>query len=517
MNSNHPVFGPLRRFEYLGAGASETQAEATLKEIQGSGRYNPLVVKALVQAKPKALYQALDAYRSLLQGLGPKAKGFVAAMRDATSEKISGYTQDEIEFLSGPFEMAAAPKATTDWVRDSIRGWNVQMTGRARFVFAKINELELTNPGAPARAMVVVDKPSPQNSRLLIRGQAGTPGEVVPRGFLSILSPDGKSEPFSSGSGRLELAKAIASKYNPLTGRVIVNRVWLHHFGEGFVRTPDDIGVMSEQPTHPELVDYLASWFVDEKGGNWSLKALHRFVMNSRVYQASSHTRREYENIDPDNRLLWRANVRRLDFEAFRDSLLVISGRLDPKIGGQPVNITDEPYTYRRSVYGYIDRGNVPELMAHFDFSDPDMPNSKRTATIVPQQALFLMNSPMAVDVARRAIARSEFQRADNDLRRVFALYRIMFQRQPRPAEIQVAINFITREKMKQREVLGMADEMAKKNAEIAKARTEMRRRGNDARRAIQNEGEIVERKPLEPWETYAHALLFANESAYIN
>ncbi|MEQ1850116.1 MAG: DUF1553 domain-containing protein, partial [Chthoniobacteraceae bacterium] len=415
------------------------------------------------------------------------------------------------------FAMVAAPKATTDWVRDAIGGWNNQMTGRARFVFAKINELELTHPGAPARAMVMVDKSSPQNSRLLIRGQAGAPGEMVPRGFLSILGEDGKAEEFKNGSGRLELAKAIASKDNPLTGRVLVNRVWLQHFGEGFVRTPDDIGVMSEAPTHPELIDYLAGWFVDEKGGNWSLKSLHKFIMLSRVYQASSHTRPEYETVDPDNRLLWRANVRRLDFEAFRDSLLVMSGRLDPKIGGQPVNITEEPYTYRRSVYGYIDRGNVPELMSHFDFSDPDMPNSKRTATIVPQQALFLMNSPMAVDVARRVIARSEFQRADNDLRRVFALYRIMFQRQPRPNEIKVAINFITREKMQQKEVAATGEEIGKKNAEIQKRIDDMKKRGNDAKRAIQNEGEIVERKVLEPWETYAHALLFANESAYIN
>ena len=312
-------------------------------------------------------------------------------------------------------------------------------------------------------------------------------------------------------------SKAIANKDNPLTPRVLVNRVWLQHFGEGFVRTPDDLGVMSEKPTHPELLDYLAGWFVDEKGANWSVKKLHKFIMLSRVYQESSHTIPEYVVLDPDNRLLWRANVRRLDFEAFRDSLLAMAGRLDPKIGGQPVNITDEPYTYRRSIYGYIDRGNVPELMSHFDFSDPDMPNSKRTTTIVPQQALFLMNSPMAVDVARRVIARSEFQRADNDLRRVFALYRIMFQRQPAPMEIDMGIKFVQKEKFKQAEVDAMAPEIAKKNAEIQKRVDDLKKRDNDAKRAVQNEGDIIERKPLKPWEAYAHALLFANESSYVN
>ncbi|MEO6784784.1 MAG: PSD1 and planctomycete cytochrome C domain-containing protein [Chthoniobacteraceae bacterium] len=517
MNQNNPVFGPLRKFEDLGESDIASRAPALLKEIEKSGRYNPLVVEALVKADPHSMHEVLAAYEGLYKRFAAKSKGFVPAFKDATTDTVSGYTPDEIQFLSGPFAMAPAPKATSEWIRESIGTWNVQMTGRARFVFAKVNDLELTHPGAPTRAMVMVDKPNPQNSRLFIRGQAGTPGDTVPRGFLTILSPDGKRQQFTSGSGRLELARAIANKDNPLTPRVLVNRVWLEHFGEGFVRTPDDLGVMSEKPTHPELLDYLASWFVDEKGANWSVKKLHKFIMLSRVYQESSHTIPDYEVKEPDNRLLWRANVRRLDFESFRDSLLAMSGRLDPKIGGQPVNITEEPYSYRRSIYGYIDRGNVPELMQAFDFSDPDMPNSKRTTSIVPQQALFLMNSPMAVDVARRVIARSEFQRADNDLRRVFALYRIMFQRQPGPREIEIGINFVQKEKSNQAEVDAKAPEIAKKNVEIQKRVDDLKKRDNDAKRAVQNEGEIIERKPLKPWEAYAHALLFANEAIYVN
>ena len=514
INQGSRVYGPLVKLQ----GVSSSNYDSELKDLQKSGRYNPLVVEALVKAAPQSSEQVLAVYNSLLTRMAPKTAGMVKAFKNATGETITGYSKDEIELLSGPFPLIVASKANTDWVRDSITGWNNRMTGRAKFVFAKINELELTNPGAPVRAMVLLDKPNPQDSRLLLRGQKGTPGDVVPRRFLSILSPNGQGESFKNGSGRLELAKAIANKDNPLTPRVLVNRVWLHHFGEGFVRTPDDLGVMSEKPSHPELIDYLASWFVDENAGNWSVKRLHKFIMLSRVYQASSKTRPEYETIDPDNRLLWRANVRRLDFEAFRDSLLVMSGRLDPKMGGQPVNITDEPYIFRRSIYGYIDRGNVPELMQHFDFSDPDMPNSKRTATIVPQQSLFLMNSPMAIDVARRVVARSEFQRADNDLRRVFSLYRIMFQRQPKPDEIKIAINFVQREKQNLMDTQGKVNtaEFAKKNAEAQK-KVEASRNRNDAKKAIQNEGEIVERKPLTPWESYAHALLFANEAAYFN
>ena len=243
--------------------------------------------------------------------------------------------------------------------------------------------------------MVVEDKDRAVDSPVFIRGLSENRGDIVPRHFLEILS-GGKPSPFKHGSGRLELAQAIASKNNPLTARVIVNRVWMHHFGEGFIRTPDDLGTMSEKPTHPELIDYLSSYLMEQ---GWSLKKLHRLIMLSQVYQETSHetsqTTKSYETIDPENRLLWRANLRRLDFEAMRDSLLRMAGQLDETVGGQPVNITDEPYSHRRSIYGYIDRGNLPELMSHFDFSNPDMPNSKRSTTIVPQQALFLMNSPM--------------------------------------------------------------------------------------------------------------------------
>ncbi len=525
LRPDHPVFGPLKKLESLSDSEFASRGPALIQEMLKSGHYNSLVMSELEKAKVHSGYEVLAAYESLFKRMAPKLKGFISAFKDATTDKVAGFTPAETELLSGPFAMAPAPSATTDWVRDAIAGWNVQMTGRARFVFAKVNDLELTNPGAPSRAMVMLDKSSPQNSRLLLRGQAGAPSDVVPRGFLSILSPDGKRQQFTAGSGRLELAKAIANKDNPLTGRVIVNRVWLQHFGEGFVRTPDDLGVMSEKPTHPELIDYLAGWFVDEKGANWSIKKLHKFIMLSRVYQESSNGIKEYEAIDPENRLLWRANVRRLDFESFRDSLLAMAEKLDPKMGGQPVNITDEPYydkngKARRSIYGYIDRGNVPEIMSLFDFSDPDMPNTKRSTTIVPQQALFLMNSPMANDVARGIVARSEFQavlKSGNAQHGVQMLYHIIFQRYPNSMELEMGKNFVMREKSKQTEINAKAPEIAKKNAEIQKRVDDLAKRDNDAKRAVQNQGDIVKRGPLEPWEAYAQALLFANESIYVN
>ena len=479
---------------------------------RASAGTNPLVEKALTAAQPKTFDAAVEVYAQLFESLAARSKAFIPAMRNAASVTVPGYDEAGIDLLRGPFEVVPAPLITQDWLQGATQAFPQKLNGRGRMDFSAINLLEITHPGAPARAMIVKDKDKPVNSPIFIRGQQQTRGDIVPRGFLEILSPGQKSVEFSQGSGRYELAMCIASKENPLTARVIVNRVWMHHFGEGFVRTPDDLGTMSEKPTHPELFDYLANWLMDT---GWSLKKLHKLIVMSRVFQESSHTREEYEAIDPGNRLIWRANVRRLDFESTRDSLLVYSGEMDRTVGGKPINLTDEPYSVRRSVYGYIDRGNLPELMAHFDFSDPDMPNSKRSTTIVPQQALFLMNSAMAVDVARKTLARPEISRQTSDLSRISALYRIIFQRYPTMEEIQMASKF-----------LGIEAKMQGQAAAAISARTvsagkgkggDGMKRGDSRTSAIQNEGSKVDRKVLTPWETYVHALLFSNEAAYVN
>ena len=336
--------------------------------------------------------------------------------------------------------MTPAGQLNTEALRKEVDTWPLGYRNRG-WMFSDINNLLLTNSGADARAMVVEDLATPKNSPVFIRGLSENRGEVVPRHFLEILS-GGKPTPFKNGSGRLELAQAIASKNNPLTARVIVNRVWMHHFGEGFVRTPDDLGTQSEKPTHPELIDYLSSYLMEQ---GWSLKKLHRLIMLSQVYQEDSHMIRgsNYDQIDPENRLLWRANVRRLDFEALRDSLLVISNKLDATVAGQPVNLTDEPYSRRRSIYGYVDRGNLPELMQSFDFSNPEAPNSKRTTTVVPQQALFLMNSPMAVDAARNILAQPLIAGAVTNNDRIIAIYRTVLGRTPTKHEIEIAYAFL--------------------------------------------------------------------------
>ena len=505
---NNPMFLPMRHLK------DGTWSKLDLKSV------NPIVAAALPSKEPANPEELAAVYGKIFAGLEAKGKEFVKASAAAnTSDSlVTGFTPEEMELINFPFSVTKSGDLTTESLEKEVQRWPLQLRNSPKWMFASMNKLLLTNDGADARAMVVNDLPSPRDSSVFIRGQADVRGDLVPRRFLAILS-NGEPKPFKLGSGRLELAEDIASKKNPLTARVIVNRVWMHHFGEGFVRTLDDLGTQSEKPTHPELLDYLSVYLMDH---NWSLKALHKLIMLSAVYQESSATTRAYETIDPENRLLWRANVRRLDFESTRDSLLVMSGKLDSTMGGQPVNLTDEPYSYRRSIYGYVDRGNLPELMQSFDFSNPSMPNSKRSTTVVPQQALFLMNSPMAIDVARSVMARVDAierkGREDNTKHKIYYIYQIVLQRAPHGDETDKGMQFINRELDEEQHIAAAAKAMAekaeKKAEEKAKRMENMRDNGTGT---IENQGQLVERKPLTPWETYTHALLLSNEAAYVN
>jgi cytochrome c553 len=294
-------------------------------------------------------------------------------------------------------------------------------------------------PQSAEQAMVLEDAATPNDPHVFVRGNPGNTGAAVPRQFLAVLSgPDRK--PFQQGSGRLELAQRIAASDNPLTARVIVNRVWLHHFGEGLVRTPSDFGLRSEPPTHPELLDYLASRLVKE---GWSLKKLHRLMMLSSTYQQSSNGAAEGEKNDPENRLLWKMNRRRLDFEATRDALLAAGGDMDFKIGGPSIDLVAQPFSRRRSVYGSIDRQNLPGLFRTFDLATPDTTSPQRHTTTVPQQALYLMNSPFVVEQAQRLMKRPEVSSTADPVERVQRLYAMLFSRPATAEEISLARLFV--------------------------------------------------------------------------
>jgi hypothetical protein len=404
------------------------------------------------------------------------------------------------------------------------RGSELETKGRVN----GINMFKLTNQGGPMRAMSVEELPKPVDSPIYPRGNRPASNDpaaikLVPRRYIEALSPGG-AKPFQHGSGRLELAEAIASKNNPLTARVAVNRVWMHLLGEGLVRTPDDLGSRAGRPSHPELLDYLAWWFMQEQPGKsaWSTKALLKLIVLSSVYQQSSLSEnlQECQKVDPANALLWRANIRRLDFEAFRDSMLSMAGVLDPAVFGPPVNLVSEPYSRRRSVYGFIDRANLPDLLTQFDFANPNEPNSRRNSTIVPQQSLFLMNSPFTIVVIRYIRQRPEVQaaltRGEDD--GIHAIYRVVLQRTPTDLELAKARAFLRVEREAQAEIVRAQRELRGKAQQRAEAvlADAQNKSAVDARAAVVNRGQVVERSPLDPWESLVQVLLSCNEAIYL-
>jgi len=274
---------------------------------------------------------------------------------------------------------------------------------------------------------------------------AGDPrkkGPLAPRSFPAILR-NGDSTPFkSSGSGRLELARAIASPDNPLTARVFVNRIWAGHFGVGLVRTPSNFGTLGERPTHPELLDWLAARFISS---GWSVKSLHREIMLSATYRlSSSPPPSEISNAqatDADNHLLWRMNRRRLEVEPWRDSVLAVVGNLDRTLGGPSSNLSNGN-NRRRTLYGFVSRHQLDDLLRLFDFPDPNITAGQRTVTTVPLQQLFVLNSDFMIAQARAFAARLTREVSTDDLR-VHRAHALLFNRSPSPQELQLGLDFL--------------------------------------------------------------------------
>ncbi len=375
------------------------------------------------------------------------------------------------EYLAYEKELKSLEQAVKDFEeknKDELQKRNRKFRDELKKLQSKVEKHKATSAGAPPQAMVLVDAPQPVQPVVFLRGNPNNRGPAVPRQFLEVLSPQPR-KPFSEGSGRLELAKDIASKDNPLTARVMVNRVWQYHFGSGLVRTPGDFGLRGDPPTHPALLDYLASSFME---GGWSVKKLHKTIMMSATYQQNCEPSAKAQAVDVENRWLSHQNRQRLDFEALRDSLLWASGRLDPKAGGAPVEITSAPFSGRRSVYGFIDRQNLPGLFRAFDFASPDTSTAQRHVTTVPQQALFLMNAPFVVEQAKALAARPDVATRKTTDERIGHLYRLLYGRAPD------------------------ADELALGRQYVESAPSE---------------------KLLSPWEKYCQVLLLSNEFVFVD
>jgi hypothetical protein len=299
----------------------------------------------------------------------------------------------------------------------------------------------LTSPESMPHAVILCDRQRPVDPQIFRRGNPASKGEVVPRQFLSVVAgPDRK--PFKQGSGRLEMAQEIIDPANPLTARVWVNRVWSHHFGSGLVTSPSDFGIRSSPPSHPELLDWLTREFITS---GWSTKQLHRLIMLSAAYRqgsqgpsnAASFARAQLQ--DPENRLLWRMNSRRLSFEEFRDSLIANSGEIDLTMGGKGGDL----FGLRRGVYATVDRQFLPTVMSVFDLANPDLHSPQRTETTIPQQALFALNHPFVAARAKQVAGRVAKESEASLERRVPLLYQFLFQRDPSKAERELADRYL--------------------------------------------------------------------------
>ena len=372
---------------------------------------------------PTADYYALHGVFSSLTRVKPLAEEQLPL--------IDGYSPSPEDVKDYEKKRAGIEKKIANTVGKKAKGNN-------RSVATKIKETELAelllfHPGAPARAMVVKEKKRPVTSAILVRGDATNRGELVPRRFLKVLDPLQRAFPADS-SGRLALAERIASPENPLTARVFVNRVWGQLMGVHLVDTPSDFGLQGSPPTHPELLDHLASEFIES---GWSLKSLVRSIVLSSTYAQTSLARNtEGFRIDPENVMYWKAPRKHLSIEEIHDSLLAVAGQIDLTPFGRPEPLWGDEFSRRRAIYGYINRFNLDPTLRAFDFPTPMQTQPKRNESIVAPQALFTLNSNFVINQAESLTKSDKFKAAETDDDRVRVLFGLILQRAPAPPEI---------------------------------------------------------------------------------
>jgi hypothetical protein len=426
--SQHPVWRPWHLFADLPEQDFAVKARELCATISkgsvSSERINPLVAEAFADKPPQSMKDVAQRYGELLNRV---EKTLPTGLADSTQEEL----RQVFHGADAPPDVPPGLFSELELLPDRPSQGKLQELRKA------VEKWRAEGKGAPPRACVLVDLPAPHEPYVFLRGNPNNRGESVKRQFLGFLAGP-NTKPFQHGSGRLELAQAIVDRQNPLMARVLVNRVWLHHFGRGLVGTPSDFGLRSDPPTHPELLDHLATTFMDN---GWSIKKLHRLIVLSAAYQQASADRPEARRVDPENALLWRMNRRRLDFEATRDALLAVSGRLDATPGGPPVRDILGG-ARRRTVYGFIDRLQVLGLYRVFDFPSPDASSPQRETTTIPQQALFLMNNPFVIECARQLVQLPEVAAEKDCARRVEHLYRRLYGRAATAEEVSLARAF---------------------------------------------------------------------------
>jgi hypothetical protein len=407
-----------------------------------------------------------------------------------TLQNGNGYLAiDEIRFCDQPKprEPVRADPAPLrlDELENLIRARDAVLASRLAATLHEIRSVEASIP-EPTLAVAMADGTA-EDQRILIRGNVQNPGELVPRRFLEVLG--GAEESSQPGLGRLELArKMVDPRSNPLLPRVIVNRLWRHHFGEGLVRSADDFGAMGQPPSHPALLDWLADELVAR---GWSLKAMHRLMVTSSAYRMSCAAAEPAIQRDPTNLYVHHMNLRRLDGELIRDAMLAVSGRLDPEMfgpgvppylspfldgRGRPVHSGPLDGDGRRSIYLSVRRNFLNPLFQAFDAPVPFSTMGRRNVSNVPAQALALLNDPLATYLALRRAQRLLSGPLRSDHERISRLFETAFARPPTALEARQCLDFL------------------------------------DCQRGTPNE-----RDSLKPWADLCHVLFNVKEFIYIN
>jgi mono/diheme cytochrome c family protein len=442
-----PVFGPWFAFAALPPDGFDVRADEitliTATNTLADRRVNAIIAKSFEGETPRSMAEVAERYRNAFAKVEARWKEYLATASQMAAKKG---------------EAAPLPQALPDADAEALRQVLYAADSPANIALSEVWDLstvpvqntirdrrnrianhKATHPGRPDRAMTLVDAAKPFDPYVFKRGKPENRGEAVPRRFLEVLAKD-EPVPFTQGSGRRELAEAIASGDNPLTARVYVNRVWLALMGSALVDTVSDFGLRSDPPTNPELLDWLAADFVEH---GWSVKRLIREIVLSRAYRQSSAAHAQGLEKDPENRLYWRQNRKRMDLESMRDAMLAASGRLDcSRVGGMSVDILAQPFSPRRTVYAHIERQNLPNFFRTFDFAIPDTHAPRRYKTSVPQQALYFLNSPFVAEQARSMAARAS-RAAFTHAGVIAQFFAMTLQRAPEPEETALALRFL--------------------------------------------------------------------------
>ncbi len=445
----NPVWIPWQRFAALPEDQFATKAAEVIQSLSSPGekQLNPLVV-ALFQTPPASMRDVAERYGKLFTEINASWTSQVEAalkLGNSLPAHLADSSQEELR------QVLYSPASPCLVYNESILSTEIHYdSGTVDELWKAHNEIDqllINNPSAPPYTVVLKDRETIRPNRILRRGNPAMKVGFVNRHFLSLI--DGPTPKlFTRGSGRRELAEAVVDPRNPLTARVWINRIWQHHFGIGLVRTPSDFGIRAEDPSHPELLDWLASQLVSS---GWSTKAIHRLIVLSNTYQQRSSGPADREahlladQIDPDNRLLWRMNVHRLNWEEFRDTLLANVGQLDRQLGGRATDLfAGQGTTHRRrTLYGIVDRQFLPSVLRMFDFANPDLSIPARSETTVPQQALFSLNHPLMAEKSRALVAHTKLIEIDDEAERVRRLFRATLQRDPTSMERGAAITFV--------------------------------------------------------------------------